>query len=71
MWGTLTRTQATKMFSDHVKWREEHQVDTLLTDFYFNERDKFLEAYPQGYHKLDKMVGGSSRLHPAPPTWCT
>lgn len=53
-------SQATKMFSDHVQWREEHNVDTLLTDFYFNERDKFLEAYPQGYHKLDKMVGNSA-----------
>ncbi|KAG2498876.1 hypothetical protein HYH03_003068 [Edaphochlamys debaryana] len=47
--------RAQKMWSDHQEWRDQHKVDTLLQDFYFNERDKFLAAYPQGYHKLDKM----------------
>ncbi|GLC37831.1 hypothetical protein PLESTB_001481100 [Pleodorina starrii] len=47
--------KATKMFHDHMHWRKDHHVDTILQDFYFTERDKFLAAYPQGYHKLDKQ----------------
>ena len=44
------------MWLNHVAWKEKFQVEPLLQEFYFEERDKFLEAYPQGYHKIDKMV---------------
>ncbi|KAG2453492.1 hypothetical protein HYH02_001712 [Chlamydomonas schloesseri] len=47
--------KAIKMWTDHVHWRRENNVDTILQDFHFDERDKFLDAYPQGYHKLDKV----------------
>ncbi|KAI7842782.1 hypothetical protein COHA_003528 [Chlorella ohadii] len=49
----LKRAQA--MFLAHLKWREENGIDTILTDFHFEERDAFLALYPQGYHKTDKM----------------
>ncbi|GIL98488.1 hypothetical protein Vretimale_3847 [Volvox reticuliferus] len=52
---TYDLDKATKMLNDHIIWRKEHHVDTILQDFYFTERDKFLAAYPQGYHKLDKQ----------------
>ncbi|GIL46910.1 hypothetical protein Vafri_3772 [Volvox africanus] len=52
---TYDLDKATKMFNDHIIWRKDHHVDTILQDFYFAERDKFLAAYPQGYHKLDKQ----------------
>ncbi|KAG1678584.1 hypothetical protein FOA52_012591 [Chlamydomonas sp. UWO 241] len=47
--------KATAMWLNHVAWLAEFSVETILTDFYFTERDEFLEAYPQGYHKLDKV----------------
>lgn len=52
------------MWTDHVNWRRENKVDSILQDFHFDERDKFLEAYPQGYHKLDKMVGFGANEEP-------
>lgn len=48
--------KAVKMWLDHVAWREANGVDDILQSFYFSEREKFLAAYPQGYHKTDKMV---------------
>ena len=50
--------KATLMWSNFLAWREEHQVDNILQDFYFGEREEFLKVYPQGYHKLDKIVSG-------------
>lgn len=44
------------MWLNHMQWKEDFQVDTILQDFYFGERDKFLICFPQGYHKTDKMV---------------
>lgn len=53
---TYDLEKAMAMFLNNIKFRSEFMVDTILTDFYFGERDKFLLAYPQGYHKTDKMV---------------
>eukprot|EP00955_Chlamydomonas_euryale_P065661 359303-Chlamydomonas_euryale.AAC.7 len=39
--------RATAMWLNHVAWKKDFGVDTILQDFYFNERDEFLEAYPQ------------------------
>mmetsp|Transcript_38738 Transcript_38738/g.86147 ORF Transcript_38738/g.86147 Transcript_38738/m.86147 type:complete len:516 (+) Transcript_38738:123-1670(+) len=47
--------KATTMWLNYLNWKKEFQVDTILQDFYFGERDRFLDFYPQGYHKLDKM----------------
>ncbi|GFR43959.1 hypothetical protein Agub_g5102 [Astrephomene gubernaculifera] len=52
---TYDLERALKMFQDHVNWRQEHDIDNILKDFHFEERGKFLAAYPQGYHKLDKQ----------------
>ncbi|KXZ52791.1 hypothetical protein GPECTOR_8g179 [Gonium pectorale] len=52
---TYDLERALVMFRDFVNWRAEHSVDTILTDFEFTERAAFLDAYPQGYHKLDKQ----------------
>jgi len=38
-------------------WRR--RVDTMLEEFVFHEREQFLMAYPQGYHKTDKLVSSA------------
>eukprot|EP00967_Tisochrysis_lutea_P017122 scaffold19361_cov17-Tisochrysis_lutea.AAC.1 len=48
--------KATAMWMNNVAFRKEFSVDTILEDFVFEERVPFLEAYPQGYHKCDKLV---------------
>lgn len=48
--------QATAMWMNNVEFKKEFQVDTILKDFEFQERAPFLESFPQGYHKCDKMV---------------
>lgn len=47
--------KAALMWFNNLKFKQEFGVDTILQDFYFNERDEFLECFPQGYHKTDKM----------------
>jgi len=47
--------KATTMWMNNLAWKAEFKVDTILQDFYFEERDKFLTCYPQGYHKVDKL----------------
>lgn len=49
--------KAVEMFSNHMQWRKEIGADTIIEDFVFQERDAFVSMYPQGYHKIDKMVG--------------
>lgn len=51
--------KAMKMWLDTIEWRKEYEVDTILDSFVFHEREQFLMAYPQGYHKTDKLVGTS------------
>jgi hypothetical protein len=48
--------KAMKMWLDTLEWRKEYDVDTILDNFAFHEREQFLMAYPQGYHKTDKLV---------------
>eukprot|EP00798_Chlamydomonas_sp_ICE-L_P006931 gene6931-30915_t len=52
---TYDLEKSTLMWLNHMKWKEDFGVDNILNDFYFNERDQFIEAYPQGYHKIDKI----------------
>jgi hypothetical protein len=33
------------MWSDTIAWRREFDVDTILEDFVFREREQFLMAY--------------------------
>lgn len=47
--------RALDMFLEHLRWRREFGTDTILEDFYFDERESFLALYPQGYHKVDKL----------------
>lgn len=54
---TYDLEKATTMWMNHLAWKSEFKVDTILQDFYFDERDQFLVCYPQGYHKIDKVVG--------------
>jgi len=48
-------TRASEMFFNHLQWREANGMDTIMEDFYFDERDAFLTLYPQGYHMTDKV----------------
>jgi hypothetical protein len=59
--------KAVKMWLDTIEWRKEYDVDNILENFVFHEREQFLMAYPQGYHKTDKLVcaqGGSCHRQP-------
>eukprot|EP00878_Enallax_costatus_P021465 GHUV01022722.1.p1 GENE.GHUV01022722.1~~GHUV01022722.1.p1 ORF type:complete len:454 (+),score=138.54 GHUV01022722.1:1181-2542(+) len=47
--------KAIKMWLDTLQWRQEYDVDNILDNFVFHEREQFLMAYPQGYHKTDKL----------------
>jgi len=53
--------KASAMWRDSLEWRAALGADTMLEPasrggFVFHEREQFLMAYPQGYHKTDKMV---------------
>lgn len=48
-------TRATEMFFNHLQWREANGMDTIMEEFFFDERDAFLTLYPQGYHMTDKV----------------
>jgi hypothetical protein len=48
-------TRAVTMYTDHVKWRKEQHVDTVLEDFEFTEREQYLHVYPQGYYNIDRV----------------
>ena len=47
--------KAKAMFMAHISWRKEFCVDEL-DQFVFHERDAIISLYPQGYHKMDKLV---------------
>mmetsp|Transcript_10482 Transcript_10482/g.18328 ORF Transcript_10482/g.18328 Transcript_10482/m.18328 type:complete len:524 (-) Transcript_10482:635-2206(-) len=51
---TYDLEKATIMWMNNMAFKAEFKVDTMLQDFYFGEREKFIEAFPQGYHKCDK-----------------
>lgn len=55
--------KAMKMWLDTLEWRKEYDVDTILDNFAFHEREQFLMAYPQGYHKTDKLVSKQPQQH--------
>lgn len=48
--------KAKTMILSFLKWREENNIDAILRDFHFSERTAFVQQYPQGYHKTDKLV---------------
>lgn len=72
--------RAREMFLIYLDWRKKNSVDTILSDFVFQERDAFISLYPQGYHQTDKQVGPSmdasqicsdALFHGRPlQTWC-
>ena len=51
------------MFMAHMQWRKEFGVDQL-DHFVFQERDAIISLYPQGYHKMDKMVSCRQHFNP-------
>ncbi|TVY41135.1 Sec14 cytosolic factor [Lachnellula occidentalis] len=45
---------AEKMFVDSETWRKETNLDDLVRNFDYTEKEKVFEYYPQYYHKIDK-----------------
>ncbi len=63
--------KAKAMFMTHMQWRKEFGVDQL-DQFVFQERDAMISLYPQGYHKMDKMVSSHHAcilILPISPSW--
>lgn len=46
--------KAKVMVLDTLKWRKESDVDTVLTDFQFHEKDQFNKWYPEGFYGVDR-----------------
>ncbi|KAJ9514644.1 hypothetical protein QJQ45_028353 [Haematococcus lacustris] len=46
---------AAKMWKDMLDFRKQNQVDQILTDFVYKEKDAVLEVFPQGLHKTDRQ----------------
>ncbi|KAI5820861.1 CRAL-TRIO domain-containing protein [Pyronema omphalodes] len=46
--------KAKDKFVEVEKWRKEFEVDKLVAEFEYTEKDKVFEYYPQYYHKTDK-----------------
>ena len=55
---------ATTMFVDSLEWRKGYGTDDILDNFDFHEVDRFIQFYPQGYHKTDKMVSMAAAHEP-------
>ncbi|PSC67286.1 phosphatidylinositol phosphatidylcholine transfer SFH11 isoform X3 [Micractinium conductrix] len=45
---------AKQMFLEQLEWRKGVQVDTVLTDFHFDERPAFSQFYPEGFYGTDR-----------------
>lgn len=43
------------MFSGYMKYREEQNIDTIVYDFVFKEKNDVLPYYPRGYCGVDKI----------------
>lgn len=46
--------KAKVMLLDTLKWRKETNVDTVLTDFDFHEKEQFSKWYPEGFYGVDR-----------------
>ncbi|KAH0587041.1 Sec14 cytosolic factor [Termitomyces sp. J132] len=46
--------KAKEMLIATEKWRKDMNVDTIIEDFEFTEREQVNKYYPQYYHKMDK-----------------
>ena len=43
------------MFDNHIKWRNENNIDGIINDFKFDEKVQSLEYNPRGYVGVDKV----------------
>lgn len=54
------------MFVDCENWRKETNLDEILPNWDYPEKEKMFQYYPQYYHKTDKVRFFPCR-HPQPP----
>ena len=43
------------MFQNFINWRRENDVDNVMWDFNFTEREQVRDIYPTNYHGIDKQ----------------
>ena len=43
------------MFTNFVEWRKRENVDSIIVDYLFEERQAVQQVYPHGYHGVDKL----------------
>jgi hypothetical protein len=48
-------TKTAFRFLDCEKWRKEFNLDDLVRNFDYPEKQQVFEYYPQYYHKTDKV----------------
>ncbi|EFN52249.1 hypothetical protein CHLNCDRAFT_54578 [Chlorella variabilis] len=46
--------KAKLMFLEQLQWRKGAEVDTVLTDFVFHERQEFSKWYPEAFYGVDR-----------------
>ncbi|CAA0835895.1 Phosphatidylinositol/phosphatidylcholine transfer protein SFH11 [Striga hermonthica] len=47
-------TKAKYAFLQHIKWREEFRVDSILNEFKYEEHEDVKKCYPHGFHGVDR-----------------
>jgi hypothetical protein len=43
------------MFTNLINWRRQNDVDNVMWNFDFPEREEVKDIYPQNYHGVDKQ----------------
>ncbi|KAJ7563311.1 hypothetical protein O6H91_03G105400 [Diphasiastrum complanatum] len=51
----LDLKKAATMYGEYVQWRRETKIDSILQTFKYPELDQVLQAWPQMWHKTDKL----------------
>ena len=46
--------RAIEMFKNFLKYREENEIETIIEEFHFEEKEEAMQYWPRGYLGVDK-----------------